>query len=87
MDPISQAGVASSSSSAIVRLAASRWPRVALAVVRFGACLVAAWLFVSAGNNMEEIQGQLDFQNYYHAFGVACYGLAALSIGLGISTR
>ena len=93
MEPIGQKAAASTATPASASAPRERAPfglrglRVLLALVRFAACVIAAGLFVAAGNDLVKIQGQQDFADFYHGMGGVSYGLAALSIGLGISTR
>ena len=93
MEPIGQTAAASTATPASASAPRERAPfslrslRVLLALIRFAACVIAAGLFVAAGNNLVVIEGQSDFAAFYHGMGVVSYGLAALSIGLGLSTR
>jgi cytosine/uracil/thiamine/allantoin permease len=59
-----------------------------LRILRFLVACVAAVVFVSAGQEMRgitSVSGDSIAEAFYHSVGLFCYGMAILSLSLGIS--
>jgi hypothetical protein len=65
-----------------------RIPENGLRILRFVVACVAAVVFYSAGQDMREItsvSGDSIAEAFYHALGLFSWGMAVLSLALGIS--